>query len=221
MQAVRRDVLEKRARYYHSQMDMELLISGTAYSELSDTYVIFICDFDPFGDGKYCYTFENTCLESVDRKLQDGSKSIFLSTHGKNEDEVTEALVRFLKFVKADLAESMQDFEDEFVECLQNCIRRIKASREMEGRFLSLYDMIQDEKKEAREEGLAEGRAEGRAEGLALGKAEAIIELLQEFGDVSGELHDRILKETEGDVLKHWLKLAAKADSMEQFLKDM
>ena len=48
MQAVMQDALPKRARYYHSQIDMELLMSGAAYSELPNSYVIFICDFDPF-----------------------------------------------------------------------------------------------------------------------------------------------------------------------------
>lgn len=46
MQAVSKPGLGKRARYYHSQIDMELLRSGT-------DYVIFICDFDPFGEAKY------------------------------------------------------------------------------------------------------------------------------------------------------------------------
>lgn len=45
---IRRAELSKRARYYHSQMDMELLRPGNDYAELPDTYVIFICDFDPF-----------------------------------------------------------------------------------------------------------------------------------------------------------------------------
>ena len=57
MQAVAHAALGKRARYYHSQMDMDLLVSGKEYVELPNTYIIFICDFDPFGLGKYRYTF--------------------------------------------------------------------------------------------------------------------------------------------------------------------
>ena len=33
--------LGKRARYYHSQMDMELLDTGHEYKELPETYVIY------------------------------------------------------------------------------------------------------------------------------------------------------------------------------------
>ena len=55
---VAKQELGKRIRYYHSQMDMELLESGHKYKELPTAYVIFICDFDPFKKGKYCYTFQ-------------------------------------------------------------------------------------------------------------------------------------------------------------------
>ena len=53
MQAVSHAALGKRARYYHSQIDMDLLETGKEYVELPDSYVIFICDFDPFGLSKY------------------------------------------------------------------------------------------------------------------------------------------------------------------------
>ena len=71
MQAVREEAPGKRTRYYHSQIDMELLQSGASYSELPDTYVIFICDFDPFGKEKYCYTFDNKCEEVKDLQEED------------------------------------------------------------------------------------------------------------------------------------------------------
>ena len=50
---VRTDCIEKRSRYYHSHMDMDALRSGTEYELLPDSYVIFICDFDPVGAGKW------------------------------------------------------------------------------------------------------------------------------------------------------------------------
>ena len=78
--------------------------------------------------------------------------------------------MKFLNFVKADLGESESDFEDDFVEKLQETIRRIKTNREMEERFMIFEEMLRDERAEGRAEGLAEGRAEGRAEGLAEGR---------------------------------------------------
>ena len=55
MQVLKQTALGRRSRYYQSQMDMELLVKGCEYAELPDSYVIFLCDFDPFGEGKYRY----------------------------------------------------------------------------------------------------------------------------------------------------------------------
>ena len=205
MQAVREAALGKRARYYHSQIDMELLLTGADYSELPNTYVIFICDFDPFGEEKYCYTFQNQCMELQTVNIQDGCKSIFLSTRGKNVNEVPKAMVKFLDYVKADLLESTKDFDDDFVRSIQESVQQVKQSREMEERFMILHEMLRKE------------RAEGKAEG----KAEAILELLEDLGEIPEEVFHKIMRETDLVVLKKWHKLAAKAETVEQFLQNM
>ncbi len=64
MQVSSQSSLGLRSRYYQSQMDMEMLLSGSEYEELPKSYVIFICDFDPFGGRKYKYTFEKECKET-------------------------------------------------------------------------------------------------------------------------------------------------------------
>lgn len=92
MPAVWQTALGKRFRYYHSQIDMELLTSGAEYPELPNTYVIFICDFDPFGERKYKYTFQNMCMESQMVHLADGSKTIFINTNGKNPEGLSSEL---------------------------------------------------------------------------------------------------------------------------------
>ena len=221
MQVVKKDALGKRTRYYHSEIDMELLLSGMNYSDLPEVYIIFICDFDPFGKGKYCYTFENCCVEDSMLKLKDGCRSIFLNTHGKNDDEMSEAMIRFLHFVKADLKESTKDFQDDFVRKLQNDIHNIKVSREMEGRFMLFEELLNNEYLDGRLEGRHEGRLEGRHEGRLEAKIESIIELLEDINEIPESIRKTILSETDPDVLSSWHKLAARVDSMEQFIKQM
>ncbi len=63
-------------------------------------------------------------------------------------------------------------------------------------------------------------RAKSKAEGLAEGRASAIIELLEELGTVPDDIRDKIMKETDLDILKKWNKAAARADSVAQFVKD-
>lgn len=205
MQAIKEPALGKRARYYHSHIDMELLLSGDDYSKLPNTYVIFVCDFDPFMRGKYCYSFENLCVEDKELSMQDGAKSIFLNTRGKNNDEVPTEMIAFLNFVKADLEESTKDFHDDFVKQLQSSVQKVKTSRKMEENFMILREMLRDE------------RAEGKAEG----KAEAVIELLKEIGSVSEQLQEKIINEKDMSTLLKWLKLAAKSESIQQFEENM
>ena len=217
MQVAKKAELGKRVRYYHGQIDMELLLSGSDYTELPEVYVIFICDFDPFGKKKYRYTFTKQCEEEPGARLQEGCKSIFLSTRGENDREVPGELVSFLNFVKADLSESETDFEDDFVEKLQNTIRRIKSNREMEERFMIFEEMLRDER--------AEGKAEGKAEGIAEGKTEAVLEMLLELmsnlGEIPDELRNRITSEKDLETLKKWHRLDARSESLDEFLEKM
>ena len=216
MQVARKSHMEKRARYYHSQMDMELLLTGEDYRELPAAYVIFICDFDPFGQKKYRYTIRNTCAETG-FPIADGSTTIFLSTCGKNESEVPTKLVKFLKFVKADLTDSVRDYQDDFIRKIQEFMEHVRSSREMEEKFMLLEELLKDERAEGRLEGKAEGKLEGKAEG----KAESVLLLLQDLGSVSEELKNKILKEQDMDILLKYLKLAARAESMADFVKEM
>ena len=225
MQVVKKPELGKRVRYYHGQIDMESLLSGSDYTELPDVFVIFICDFDPFGEKKYRYTFERRCTEDPDLYLKEGCKSIFLSTRGENDREVPKELVKFLHFVKADLNESETDFGDDYVEKLQETIHRIKTNREMEERFMIFEEMLKDERAEGKAEGIIEGRAqgiaEGRTQGIIEGKASAVCELLEDMGHVPEDIRSRIESEKSLETLTRWFKLAAKADSLEEFLNQM
>lgn len=108
--------------------------------------MIFVCDFDPFGEAKYRYSFQNICKEVPDIQLPDGRKIIYLSTCGKNPAEVPEKVVKFLAFVKADLKESQNNFADPYVQKLQEFIVDVKKSREMEARFMILEEMLRDRK---------------------------------------------------------------------------
>ena len=223
MQVRQEQQLGKRTRYYHSQMDMEMLGSGEGYEELPDTYVIFICDYDPFGKKKYRYIFENICLEELELRLEDGMHSVFLSTHGENEEEVPTELVKFLRYVRANLNESTEDFKDEYVKRLQESVQNIKKSREMGERYMILHEMLKDEREAGKQEGLQEGwkagKQEGLQEGVRKGKSESILNILEDLGEVPENLRQQILTEKDPNILKKYLQQAVKAESVDQFIE--
>ena len=144
MQVAKKEALAKRTRYYHSQMDMELLVKGNDYSELPKACVIFICDFDPFEEKKYRYTFQGRCDEKEELLLGDERFTIFLSTKGENTDEVSQELIAFLDYVKANLAESTQEFNDNYVRQLQDSVKQVKMSREMGVRYMQLQELLRE-----------------------------------------------------------------------------
>ena len=211
MQVLRNSNLPKRSRYYHSQLDMDIISTGTDYKEIPDTYVIFICDFDPFGFGKYKYTFDMICTETGEM-LDDGARTIFLSTRWSDDSEVLEGLRKFLRYVAADIKTSTEDFDDDYVRSLQKSVLRIKSDREMGERYMLLKELLSDER--------AEGITIGRNEGIAIGKAEFVIELLSELGEVSTELSDAIKAEKDLDRLSAYRKAASKAESVEKFREE-
>ena len=122
----------------------------------------------------------------------------------RNASSVLPELVRFLKFVTANLKESEEDFGDELVNQFQNSIRDIKKSREMGERYMIFEEMLREEKQE--------GRLEGRQE--------AVLEFLEELGDIPAELQEKIKNLENIEKLKMLLKLAVRADSIADFEKE-
>ena len=86
------------------------------------------------------------------------------------------------------------------------------------------YDMdMKVQREEAKEEGIEEGIEKGMEQGIEqgkkLGKQNDIIELLDDIGEVSETLKAKIRKEENRDILKNWLKLSAKAETIDEFEK--
>ena len=61
----------------------------------------------------------------------------------------------------------------------------------------------------------------GHQEGVIAGKAEDILELLEDIGTIPEEVRERIHNEKDIKVLNSWLKLAAKAESIDEFVSKM
>ena len=97
--------LPKRARYYQSVIDMDNLSHGEKYSQLKESYVIFLCLFDPFSENLPVYFFENTCRTDNKIKLNDGAYKVFFNAldYAKMENDEEK---NFLKFLSGHEAEN-------------------------------------------------------------------------------------------------------------------
>ena len=86
-------------------IDIDSLMKGTDYSELKESYVIFICLSDPFNDNLPIYTFERKCKEKESVELKDETHHLIFNCAAYEEEENPE-LKEFLSFVKNNKANS-------------------------------------------------------------------------------------------------------------------
>lgn len=92
----------RRARYHSSMIDTRLLRRGQKYSELSDSYVIFITEADVMGEGLPLYEIERV-VKQTGVCFGDGAHIIYVN--GANEDETS--LGRLMHDFKCRNAEDM------------------------------------------------------------------------------------------------------------------
>lgn len=199
--------LPKRSRYYQSYIDVSLLEPGKAdFNELNDVYVIIIAPFDLWGFGRYRYTFRYQCQEEPTLRLEDGSTRIFLNTKGRNKEGVSDELIEFLRFVENSSSSADISEKSERLRRIHNRVCEVKENEKVGVKYMQRWEELVYAKKE--------GREEGREEGRRL----SILECLEEFGEIPKELQDEINTQTDIEVLRKWLKLAARAESLEEFV---
>ena len=86
LQSYTQKALGKRTRYYQSMIDMDSLMKGESYKKLKESYILFICKYDPFKDkngepfGFPRYTFKNVCGEENLVNLNDKSVKVVYNT---------------------------------------------------------------------------------------------------------------------------------------------
>lgn len=147
--------LPKRSRYYQALMDSESLRKGISYHFLSDSYVIFICTFDPFGQGKYIYTFENTCKEDQELTLNDRTVKVFFNTKSKWED-IPQNIKNLFDYIEYGIV------RDELTQELDSEVRKLRNNDEWWATYMKSVTWEMDAREDGRIIGLEEGRIEGR-----------------------------------------------------------
>ena len=170
--------LPKRMRYYQGVIDLNILQKGQDYTKLKKSYVIFICTFDPFGEGRHIYTFCNTCQENMALTLDDDAVKIILSTKG-TMDDVSPEMKRILDYIDGKGA------SDKFTEELEEAVRSARQNERWRLDYMTLEYEYRQRYLEGKEEGREEGRAEGRAEGR-----ERTIQKLHERGESIASIAD-------------------------------
>ncbi len=139
--------LPKRTRYYQAMMDLEMIDKGQSYKKLKKSFVIFICPFDLFNEGRHLYTFKNLCMEDKKILLGDDTTKIFLNTES-NMADVNQKLIAFLDYVAG------KKSDDSFVQKLENAIKIAKQNREWRHEYMTLLMRDQENIEKGIERGI-------------------------------------------------------------------
>ena len=184
IQTSRKPDIARRTRAYHAMMGGDILnrykTEGGTYNDIPDSYVIFICTFDPFRQGKHVYTFRNFCCEDKSLSLDDGGTTVFLNTYGK--DKVNPEMKAFLDFIIGRECKDpfIQELSEELFVARHNAVWRgeyVKSIMERNETFANGKAVGIEEGRtigieEGRTMGLEEGRTIGLEEGRTMGLEE-------------------------------------------------
>ena len=139
MQRAKNKDLAKRTRYYQGNIDLDLISSGKPYNDLRKTYIIFICTFDFFNDGRHIYTFENICRENQKISLGDETTKIFLNTAG-TRDDISSDMRDFLTYIENTSEEFAFKSQNRLLTDIQKKVDAIKSSKETEVEYMTLLE---------------------------------------------------------------------------------
>ncbi len=174
MQTTLKETLNKRSRYYGSMLDMDHLRRGDRYSELPNTYIVFICLEDPFTENIARHTFQEICLEQPDLKLEDGRSIIFINTKGENG--ASAELREFCEFLNG--RQSASDFTN----AISKAVKDQKDDDAGRRRYMTLEEHYEEEREEGRKEGMEKGKSEMIQNAVAAGRS---VEQIADFLGIS------------------------------------
>jgi len=168
MQTGRKKELPKRSRYYQSVADVSTTPTGAKYRNLPDNILIFICTFDPFNRTFPRYTFQHTCDEDPELKLQDGSLRIFLNATANHLDSLDQKLQAFYHYLQEGAVES------ELARTISESITTLKNNSLERRHYMTWAVKMADARYDGYDEGYEKGISVGLERGLTTGREEGI-----------------------------------------------
>ena len=143
-----------RTRYYQSMLDTDNLLKGQHYTELPDSYIVFICKNDPFEKELPIYTFQTVCIENPNLTIKDNAiKKIFNAKAYNKEEDV--AIKSFLQYINNNKT------VDDFTQRLDSFVNKIKQEEVNRKEYQSMNIHDQDTFLRGKNEGFEAGMQQG------------------------------------------------------------
>ena len=171
--------LELRTRYYQGVMDISELEKGEFFSNMKESYIIFICMFDPFGAEIPIYTVKQTFAENDKLIFNDKTHKIFYNVKAFEKianDVETKAFLEYL---------CKHQSTTKFTQSLETAVYRNKNNQNWRKDYMTLAYNLSLAAEKAFENGFSAGEECGRNEGISIGLSqgarEAKLETAKKF----------------------------------------
>ena len=151
IQKLNSGAVPRRARFHGGMMDVHHLKKGHDFSDLPDSYIIFITANDIIGHGKTMYTISKY-VDGFNEPFDDGQHIIYVNCSAENDGSEVWKLIHDMKCKNPD---------EMLIPELAERVRELKKIPKG-GRKMNKY--LQEYIDKALEKSRAELRAEGRAE---------------------------------------------------------
>lgn len=150
IQAERRDDLPRRVRFYQSGIDRGELPKGADYANLSESYIIFLCDFDYFHIGK-AVGERVSFLKGTDVPYEDGSHVFFLNSR-YTEANASKPILEFLDLVRTNDVE--KPYETPLGQKARERMQEVRSDKALEVSYMTFAQKMLDERRLGYSEGL-------------------------------------------------------------------
>ena len=133
IQAERKDDLPRRVRFYQSGIDRNELPKSADYASLSESYIIFVCDFDYFHIGK-AVGERISFLKDTTVPYEDGSHVYFLNSR-YTEANAGKPILEFLDLVRTNDLE--QPYETPLGQMARERIQEVRSDKALEVSYMT------------------------------------------------------------------------------------
>ena len=187
-------------RFYQAKIDSRFLKRGEKdFRKLPNLYVISITDYDVFGYDYMMYTVHNRCEEVPELDYKDGLWFFYFNTSGtKGGSPEIKAMLNYIQ------SSTDENVTNKATRKLHQYVEEVKILPEVRRTYMTFEEYVYYRERDAKIEG----------------KIEDIVEILENYGEnLSETLREKISSETDVEVLKSWVKIAAKSSSIAEFCK--
>lgn len=224
---------DKRSLFYLAKMYTDGLFSGQRYDRLKKCIVIDILDF-PGDENPGCHKVYH--LRDAKGRLYSDQFEVHIIELNKEPDgDRLDDWIRLLRIGSREELENMHSGNAGVAKAIDevramNLSRRLRAwydarQRDQRDRW-AIEDAIREDSQKLGLEtgqkiGMEIGQEIGQEIGMEIGQKDGrrqdIMDLLEDKGEIPGDICDRIYAQEDTEVLRKWHRMAAKAENFDDF----